>query len=108
MLPECKTNYDSEEKRRKEKGIAKVSVFKFPQNENEKQMWIAALPNILEKPPTEHVGVCELHWLFGYEKITVQGSKQRPKFPPSEFETPALFSRQTRASRDQGCKTAIC
>ena len=39
---ECKTNYESEEKRRKEKGIAKVSAFKFPRNENEKQMWIAA------------------------------------------------------------------
>ena len=101
---ECKTNYESEEKRRKEKGIAKVSVFKFPRNENEKQMWMAALPNILEKPPTEHVGVCELHWPFGYEKITVQGGKQRPKFPPSEFETPASFSRQTRASSDRDVK----
>ena len=33
-----------------------------------------------------------------------QGGKQRPKFPPSEFETPASFSRQTRASSDRDVK----
>ena len=54
-------------------------------------MWISALPNILEQPPTKHVGVCELHWRSDYEKITVQGGKHRPKLPPSEYDTPRHF-----------------
>ena len=45
-----------------------------------------------------------MHWPFGYEKITVQGGKQRSKFPPSEFERPSSFSHQTRVSSDWDVK----
>ena len=101
VVGKCRSGYDSENKRRKALGLPNVPVFKFPTNENEKQMWISALPNILEKPPTKHVGVCELHFRSDYEKITVQGGKHRPKLPPSEFDTPASFSIQTTSSGDR-------
>ena len=84
--------------------MANVPVFKFPQNEIEKQLWILALPNVLKKTPTIHVGICELHWPPDYEKITVRGGKQRPKGPPSLFKTPKSFFQQTRASTHRDLK----
>ena len=100
----CKTGYESEEKRRIELKLPKVPIFKFPRSENERKLWISALPNILEKPPAEHVSVCELHWVNGCPKVTAPGGKQRPNVPPSIFQTPSSFWRQTIPAVDRDVK----
>lgn len=95
----CKTNYKSE----KERGAGKkVSVFRFPKEENVKQAWIAAIPNANLTVSKDNV-ICELHWPFEFETISKNG-KLRPRYPPSiwpnvpssQIPTPALPLRTTK------------
>ena len=64
VVGKCKTNYKSELKARK-KGL-KISVYKFPKDAT-RQLWIDALPNILRKKVTDHVGICALYWPQGFD-----------------------------------------
>lgn len=76
----CKTNYLSQEEEKQKLG-KKLSVYRFPSNENEKKRWISVIPNnrlIVKK----HTVVCGLHWPSDFEKVKVNG-KFRPKHPPS-------------------------
>ena len=97
----CKTNYLSD----KGSGtVRKLSVFRFPSDESDKNAWISAIPNDKLVVSKDTV-VCELHWPSGFETITVRG-KQRPKHPPSvwpnvppsQIPTPAPPLRSTKRS----------
>lgn len=74
----CKTNYSSEKGCNAER---KLSVYRFPKDENEKKAWISAIPND-KLVVSKNTVVCELHWPSGFETISCRG-KQRPKHPPS-------------------------
>ena len=96
----CKTNYSSD----KSSGEIKVSVFRFPKEEGEKQTWVKAIPNA-NLTVTKDTVVCELHWPSGFEKISKNG-KFRPRDPPSvwphvppcQVPTPAPPLRTTQRS----------
>ena len=77
----CKANYDSE----KNRGLPSVSVFRFPDNESDKQSWIDVIPNE-DLRVTKRSVVCERHWPPNYPKMQVQGGNIRPTMPPSVWE----------------------
>ena len=89
----CTTNYKT--------STEKSSVFRFPNEEGEKQRWISSLPNILPACDTKNLGVCEKHWPVDYPTISVKG-KRRPANPPFIFGLPKSFLPQTyySSSRD--------
>ena len=72
----CKTNYSSEKLK-----SDKISVYRFPKDEREKEKWIKAVPNANLRVSKDNVD-CALHWPSGFEEIKVNG-KSRPKDPPS-------------------------
>ena len=51
----CKTNYSS-----KKLKSDKISVYRFPEDETEKEKWIKAVPNANLRV-TRDTAVCELH-----------------------------------------------
>lgn len=82
----CKGNYDSEEE--------KVSVYCFPKDETEKQKWIDALPNIINRV-TPHIGICSKHWPLDAPFIKIR-RYLRPQHPPTIFPgCPTTMLRQT-------------
>ena len=94
VVGKCNTNYKSEIKSRKKS--VKIPVYKFPKDAS-RQLWIDALPNVLRKKVTDHVGICELHWPEGFERIKVRGGHEKPKNLPSVFALPDSCRRQTTA-----------
>ena len=97
----CKTNYSSEKGCSDER---KVSVFRFPTKEVDRQAWVGAIPNA-ELTVGKNSVVCELHWPSGFETVMCYG-KPRPKHPPSiwpnvpssQIPTPAPSPRSTKRS----------
>ena len=68
-----------------DKGIEeKVSIFRFPSNEKEKERWVNA-PPIKIAEVTNYTGVFEKHWPDGYTK-TKRQERERPAGPPSVFK----------------------
>lgn len=78
-VPYCKSNYVS-----KKEENEKVSVYKFPNDEKDRNLWISAIPrqNLIV---TKHTVVCRLHWPETEEFISLRGRNSRPKNPPSIF-----------------------
>lgn len=77
-------------------------MFRFPKEENVKQVWISAIPNANLTVSKDTV-ICELHWPSEFETISING-KLRPRYPPSvwpnvpssQIPTPALPLRTTK------------
>ena len=99
----CKTKYLSEER---SSGDRKVSVFRFPNNEDEKQAWISAIPNA-ELTVSKDTVVCDLHWPSGFEKVSKNG-KPRPKDPPSVWPNVPLSQIPTPAPTPRTTKRSSC
>ena len=74
-------NTGTKKEKRERPADVQISVFRFPQDEVEKQRWISAIPrsNLEIKPDTV---VCSLHWPAGYATVMKNG-KVRPRDPPS-------------------------
>ena len=80
----------------------KISVYRFPKDEPEKEKWIKAIPNANLRVSKDTV-VCALHWPPGFEEIKVNG-KSRPKdlpsiwpgVPHSQVPTSSLSPRPTK------------
>ena len=69
-------------------------IFKFPSNPAEKESWLMALPNVIEKV-TENLGICEKHCKKGYAHVTLRGGSTRPSIPPTDFgNTPKSMTPQ--------------
>ena len=85
----CPTNYTSEKRKRKTEinqlgageSKPKVSVYRLPKTEEERESWIKVIPNANFKVTNDTV-ICNLHWPHDFEKIEKNG-KLRPKNPPS-------------------------
>ena len=73
----CTSSYASEKK----KTGTHVPVYRFPKNEEDKERWIKAVPNA-NLCVSSNTVVCQLHWPYGFESISING-KSRPKNPPS-------------------------
>lgn len=71
----CKSNYESTDE--------KVTVYQFPKDSQEKDRWIASLPNVIDKV-TPHIGVCVKHWPSTASYVKVK-RYSRPSEPPSIF-----------------------
>jgi hypothetical protein len=73
----CNSNYKSS-------GGEFVSVYKFPQNDEERKKWISAIPrqNLVV---SKYTAVCRKHWPEDACFTSVHG-KLRPTKPPSIFE----------------------
>ena len=72
----CKTNYSTEKLKSE-----KISVYRFPKDETEKEKQIKAVPNANLRVSKDTV-VFALHQPSGFEEIKVNG-KSRPKDLPS-------------------------
>ena len=74
-VPLCTSNYKTSE--------IKVSLYRFPQNSNEKERWIKAIrrTNLVVNINTV---ACRLHWPDDFKTYTYRG-KARPYEPPSVF-----------------------
>ena len=88
----CKTNYDSEKKKRKKSNlnVQKIRVFSFPKDPNRRTAWVSALPNVLQKV-TNNMGVCENHWPPNFPTIIVKGH-DLPLNPPSIWSVPDAYA----------------
>ena len=75
----CKSNYASEIKRTGET----VTVFVFPRDENQRELWFNSLPNVVEDTPAKRI--CVKHWPPGY-KITWRMGSEVPDEVPSVFQ----------------------
>lgn len=75
-VPNCNSNYKTSKE--------KVSVYKFPRDEEEKKKWKSAIPRA-NLEVTSFTAVCRHHWPDDCEFITVYG-KSRPADPPSVFK----------------------
>lgn len=72
----CRSGYDGE----------KVTVYKFPTDEDERQQWISCIPNKFTKV-TKYMGVCALHWPSDVRLVhKKQGRYPVPSIPPSIFQ----------------------
>ena len=85
----CKIYYSSEKLK-----SDKISLYRFPKDETEKEKWMKAIPNANLRVSKDTV-VCALHWPSGFEEIKVNG-KPRPKEPLSIW--PGVPSSQVPAS----------
>ena len=74
--PNCSSNYKTSNE--------KVSVYKFPKNEEEKELWRKAIPRS-NLEITKYTAVCRKHWAEDCKMVVVHG-KPRPIDPPSIFE----------------------
>ena len=75
-VPRCNCKYDST--------AAKVSVHRFPKDEENCSKWISAIPQIGLKV-TKSTVVCKKHWPNSAKFKIVRG-KECPIDPPSVFE----------------------
>ena len=80
----------------------KGTIFTFPSGKSDKrkfqrQQWFKPLPNFIDiETSTQHIGICDKHWLPGFEFEVVQGGIKKPINPPTEFRTtPLSFSQQS-------------
>ena len=71
----CKGNYDSSD--------SKVTVYGFPNEEEERNRWVRALPNTIKKV-TQYIGICASHWPEDTEMVKIK-RYNRPINPPSIF-----------------------
>ena len=71
----CRTNYSNEEK---------GTVYRFPNDESDKQGWIRALPN-RDFLWTKEKGICSKHWPNGCKMKVGKGGWEVPVEPPSIF-----------------------
>ena len=74
-VPNCESNYASSND--------KVPVYKFPQNNEDKKKWIAAIPRA-NLVVSKYTPVCRKHWPENAIFVLVYG-KQKPKEQPSVF-----------------------
>ena len=86
-VPLCNSNYATSVNN----GEAKIPVYRFPQDEAEKDRWIYAIPRVdlcklLEKNSV--VVVCRKHWPDNWKTYTYRG-----KIRPSAFGTTVNFYR---------------
>ena len=72
-----------------------VKILSFPTDEEARKLWFASLPNFVEDSKGKKV--CVKHWLEKYETIRKKGHDM-PCYPPSIFNVPASFCRQTLSS----------
>lgn len=82
----CETNYEPKKGDKKVKPKPpkeKPPVFRFRKDKDGiyDERWVKAIPN-KDFVPTEHKGVCALHWPPGFETIRI-GGHDVPKYPPS-------------------------
>lgn len=91
----CRSNYDQ----RTSSDQKSVSVFGFPtQDRAELLHWLSLLPNVIDPDKvTRNMGVCAVHWPSNTPMKSVNG-KLRPLNPPSVFDVPKSFLRQTTSS----------
>ena len=87
----CTSNYHSDKNNA-------VSVFRFPKDPIERELWVNALPSKIVVG--DDSVLCEKHWPEGFQHKKCQGPLgYRPVNPPSEFgTTPSSCLKQT-ASR---------
>ena len=78
-----------------------MSVFGFPNDEDEKERWIKSLPNIHLTDKTGHIGVCERHWPLNYPRVRVKSGKYHPVNPPSLFGSPNSVFPQTHSTQSR-------
>ena len=76
----CKSNYDTT--------LEKVTAFRFPECNTERQRWISSLPNDQFKY-TKSLRICVKHWPEDFPFRTVRGGSKVPLKPPSIFDVPA-------------------
>ena len=74
-VPQCNSNYDSTD--------TKVSVFRFPKDEENCKRWIKAIPRANLKV-TNYTVVCKKHWP-SFAKFKIVRGKECPIDPPSIF-----------------------
>ena len=74
-VPNCNSNYKSSGE--------KVSIYKFPKDENEKQKWSKVIPRA-KQVVTAYTALCRKHWPEDCTMVSVHG-KNRPAEPPSIF-----------------------
>ena len=74
--PNCSSNYKTSNE--------KVSVYKFPKDEEEKEVWRKAIPRS-NLEISKYTAVCRKHWPEDCKIIVVHG-KPRPADPPTVFE----------------------
>lgn len=80
-VPKCDGNYV----KKNNVGEKYLSMYKFPNSEEEKSLWMKAIPRANLKD-LKDPRVCEKHWPSDAEYICVQGGHKRPLKPPSVFE----------------------
>ncbi|BFZ10319.1 hypothetical protein BsWGS_13358 [Bradybaena similaris] len=52
----CQTGY------RKRQTDQKITVYRFPKDEEKRRRWVASLPNQLNPKDINNMTVCALHW----------------------------------------------
>ena len=89
----CKSNFASTD--------VSLRAFRFPSDEEEKRLWINALPNsnITQENVTKNMVVCELHWPSNYQK----GKYGRPMTASTVFHVPESCCRQTAPTVSRRC-----
>ena len=89
----CKSNFASTD--------VSLRAFRFPSDEEEKRLWINALPNsnITQENVTKNMVVCELHWPSNYQK----GKYGRPMTASTVFHVPESCCRQTASTVIRRC-----
>ena len=72
----CKSGYDSK----------RVTIYKFPEDEDQRRQWISCIPNTFAKV-TKYMGVCALHWPSDTPLLINKkgGRHPVPTLPPSIF-----------------------
>ena len=98
----CQTNF----KLRNGSSEDKLSVYRFPTDEDEKRAWISAIPNDKLVVSKDSV-VCALHWPSGFETVSKKG-KLRPKHPPSVWPNVPLSQMPTPSPSPRTTKLASC
>ena len=71
----------TEERKKKEK----VSIYRFPPDEEEKNKWIKAIPRA-NLTVNNNTRVCRYHWLADCTTFIVSRGKERPTETPSIFD----------------------
>ena len=78
-IPYCNSNYDKND----ENNDIHVPVYRLPQDHDERQRWLSAIPR-RNTPNSPYTVVCAKHWPPNYPKTELNG-KERPLYPPSIF-----------------------
>ena len=110
-VPLCNSNYDKTKKDLLNNEENRASVYRFPKNEKEKELWVKAIPraNLVVKDDTV---VCSKHWPPDASFTKVFG-KLRPVDAPSIFLNipksciPALPSKPRPTSQSLASKRNI-